>query len=111
VTLLQAVANLLENAFKFVPAGKPASVRLFTEDRDGMVRVWVEDRGIGIPPEERERIFHVFERLHGIEPYPGTGIGLAIVKKAAERMGGQVGVEPNPEGGSRFWIGLPRAGP
>jgi PAS domain S-box-containing protein len=71
-----------------------------------IIRLWVEDNGIGIAPEHQKRIFRVFERLHGIESYPGTGIGLAIVKKGADRMGGHVGVESQLGQGSRFWIQL-----
>ncbi|MBD0393120.1 MAG: PAS domain S-box protein [Microcoleus sp. C1-bin4] len=71
-----------------------------------IIRLWVEDNGIGIAPEHQKRIFRVFERLHGIESYPGTGIGLAIVKKGADRMGGQAGVESQLGQGSRFWIQL-----
>ena len=71
-----------------------------------IIRLWVEDNGIGIAPEHQQRIFRVFERLHGIESYPGTGIGLAIVKKGTDRMGGQVGVESQLGQGSRFWIQL-----
>lgn len=72
------------------------------------VRLWIQDNGIGIASEYQERIFHVFERLHGVETYPGTGIGLAIVRKGMERMGGQAGVESQPNQGSRFWIELPK---
>ncbi|MBD0344871.1 MAG: hypothetical protein ICV63_08605 [Coleofasciculus sp. Co-bin14] len=72
------------------------------------IRLWVEDNGIGIAPEYQERIFRVFERLHGVETYPGTGIGLAIVRKGIERMGGRVGVESQLGQGSRFWIELPQ---
>jgi signal transduction histidine kinase/CHASE3 domain sensor protein len=72
------------------------------------IRLWVEDNGIGIAPEYHERIFRVFERLHGVETYPGTGIGLAIVRKGIERMGGRVGVESKLGQGSRFWIELPQ---
>jgi signal transduction histidine kinase len=79
------------------------------EPRDGLVRLWVEDNGIGIAPEHHERIFRVFERLHRSPDYPGTGIGLAIVRKAMERMGGRAGVESQLGRGSRFWIELPRA--
>lgn len=73
------------------------------------VRLWVEDNGIGIAPEYQDRIFRVFERLHGVETYPGTGIGLAIVRKGIERMGGRVGVVSQSGQGSRFWIELPKA--
>ncbi|MEG3986986.1 CHASE3 domain-containing protein [Microcoleus sp. S28C3] len=74
-----------------------------------IIRLWVEDNGIGIAPEHQKRIFRVFERLHGIESYPGTGIGLAIVQKGTDRMGGQVGVESQLGQGSRFWINLRKA--
>jgi len=84
-------------------------VRLWAEDRGERVRLWVEDNGLGIAPEHLERIFRIFERLHGIEAYPGTGIGLAIVKKGVERMGGRVGVESAPGQGSRFWVELEKA--
>ena len=68
------------------------------------MRLWIEDNGIGIEPQHQERIFRVFERLHGNEAYPGTGIGLAIVKKGMERLGGRFGVESSSNRGSRFWI-------
>jgi signal transduction histidine kinase len=74
------------------------------------IRLWIVDNGIGIAPKYQERIFRVFERLHGVETYPGTGIGLAIVRKGMERLGGRVGVESQPGLGSRFWIELPKAG-
>ncbi|MEG4853426.1 CHASE3 domain-containing protein [Microcoleus sp. B5-D4] len=76
-----------------------------------IIRLWVEDNGIGIALEHQKRIFRVFERLHGIESYPGTGIGLAIVKKGVDRMGGQVGVESQVGQGSRFWIQLRKHDP
>jgi len=105
----QIVANLLTNALKFVEEGKAPLVRIRAERQDDRVRLCVEDNGIGVDPEYRERIFNVFERLHGQEHYSGTGIGLAIVRKGAERLGGTAGVEPGPEGGSRFWVELPAA--
>jgi signal transduction histidine kinase len=104
--LVQVVGNLLSNAIKFVAPGVRPEVRVWAEERDGQVRLWVEDNGIGIPPEHCERIFRIFERLHGIESYPGTGIGLAIVRKGMDRMGGQAGVESEVGRGSRFWVEL-----
>ena len=109
VTLAQAIANLIKNAVKFVPPGVQPQVRIRVELRQPWVRFWVEDNGIGVAPRYQEQIFRVFERLHGIETYPGTGIGLAIVQKGIERMGGRVGVESQPDQGSRFWLELPKA--
>jgi signal transduction histidine kinase len=112
------VFNLLSNALKFVAPGVRPEVRILTELRqmdttaeapsgtNQVVRLWVEDNGLGIPPELLGKLFGVFQRLHTGPQYPGTGIGLAVVKKAAERMGGRVGVESKPGKGSRFWVEL-----
>ncbi|MGH7734252.1 MAG: sensor histidine kinase, partial [Gemmatimonadales bacterium] len=107
-TLVQVFANLIGNAVKFVPADRIPEVRVRAIQRNGTVRVWVEDNGIGIEPQFQQKIFGVFERLHGADEYSGTGIGLAIVRKAMEKMGGAVGVESTVGTGSRFWIELPR---
>lgn len=108
--LHQVMTNLISNALKFVPPGGTPDVCIRAEEREpGWLRLWVVDRGIGISPAHQEKIFSVFERLHGTETYAGTGIGLAIVRKAAERMGGRAGVESEPGGGSRFWVDLRRA--
>lgn len=109
-TLQQIIANLLSNAIKFVPSGAVPRIVIRAEPRGRMVRLWVEDNGIGIAPEHRERIFGVFERLHAGGGYSGTGIGLAIVRRGAERMGGSTDVESMPGEGSRFWVELPMAG-
>ncbi len=103
----QVVTNLISNALKFVPKGVVPSVVVSAETHGNRMRLYVEDNGIGIDPTHRERIFGVFERLHGSSEYPGTGIGLAIVRKGMERMGGKAGVESEPGKGSRFWIELP----
>lgn len=105
----QALQNLLSNAVKFVAPGVAPRVRVRAEGRGDRVVLWVEDNGIGVPREYWERIFRLFERLHTTQEYPGTGVGLAIVQKAVERMGGRVGVESEPGKGSRFWIELPAA--
>jgi len=68
----------------------------------------VHDNGIGIAPQYQERIFGIFERLQDIETNSGTGIGLAIVRKGMERLGGQVGIESAPGQGSVFWVELRR---
>jgi len=107
-TILQVVANLVSNAVMFVAPGVKPEVRIGGEERNGWVRLWVADNGIGIAPEYRERIFRIFERLHGMETYPGTGIGLAVVSKGMERMGGRVGMESEEGKGSEFWIELPK---
>ena len=103
--LAQVLFNLVGNALKFTRPGVPPVVRLWTDERDHIVRIWIEDNGIGIAAEHRSQIFRPFIRLDS-EKYPGTGIGLSIVQKAIERMGRQVGVESTPGQGSRFWIEL-----
>lgn len=114
--LSQCVANLLGNAVKFVASGTVPRVHVRTEELPDLaspahppVRIWIEDQGIGIPVEAQERIFEIFQRLHGATLYEGSGIGLAIVRKAVERMGGRVGVESEAKKGSRFWLELPKA--
>lgn len=104
--LSQALSNLLSNAVKFVQPGVTPRVRIWHELREGRVRLWIQDNGIGIDPAAQGRLFRPFERIHPQGLYEGTGIGLAIVRKAVERMGGQVGVESDGKNGSRFWIEL-----
>ena len=89
---------------KFVAPGARPTVRLWSEIKDGFARIWVEDKGIGIPKHAQPRLFGMFQKLDN--QYEGTGIGLAIVRKVVERMGGKVGVESEPDRGSRFWVEL-----
>jgi len=115
--LRQVFNNLLSNALKFVAPGVTPQIHIEAavrppdpvSPRDRHVRIWIIDNGIGIAPRHQQRIFSPFERLHGVESYPGTGIGLSIVKRAIERMGGEVGVESVEHQGSRFWVELPQA--
>jgi signal transduction histidine kinase len=105
-SLNQAISNLLANAVKFVPEGVTPTVRITSERKGERVRIWVEDNGIGINPEHRTKLFGMFQRLTTNLQYEGTGIGLAIVRRAVERMGGAVGVESDGTAGSRFWLEL-----
>jgi light-regulated signal transduction histidine kinase (bacteriophytochrome) len=97
----QLFQNLLGNAIKF-RSEKPTRVH-FSSQRDGNGwKISVQDNGIGISSEYRERVFLIFQRLHTTAEYPGTGIGLAICKKIVERHGGRIWIESPPEGGSIF---------
>jgi signal transduction histidine kinase len=102
--LTQCVTNLLGNAVKFVAEGIVPEIRIRTERLDGKVRIWFEDNGIGIDDSHLGRIFEIFGQVYPEERYSGTGIGLAIVKKAVQRMHGEVGVESQLYKGSRFWL-------
>jgi PAS domain S-box-containing protein len=106
-TLKQILSNLICNSLKFISTDRVPELRIFTEQRQDFVRICVEDNGIGIAPEHHEKIFGLFQRLHDTERYPGTGIGLALVRKGAERMCGRAGVESRLNEGSRFWVDLP----
>lgn len=122
--LTQCFSNLLGNAVKFVKPGQKPEIRIWAErvragdygvpaesrllaqanggGEDSWVRIWVEDKGLGISKDFQPRIFDMFQRESNA--YEGTGIGLALVRKVTERMGGRVGVESEPGEGSRFWL-------
>jgi signal transduction histidine kinase len=127
--LTQCFANLLGNAVKFVAPGTRPQVRIWAEGARAaggrqnaetgtaplgpgaakasggpFIRLWFGDNGLGIEPEGRERIFKMFQRLD--KAYDGTGIGLTVVRKAVEKMGGSVGLESELGRGSRFWLEL-----
>jgi PAS domain S-box-containing protein len=109
--LTQCISNLLSNAAKFHRPEQGPVVRISTEAlNEGKVRVWFQDNGIGIQPQDQRRIFGMFEKLHPPRQYEGTGMGLAIVAKAVQRMEGHVGVESAVNQGSKFWMELPAAG-
>jgi PAS domain S-box-containing protein len=130
-TVQQILGNLIDNGLKFVNKDRLPQLRIWTEEIAGdgrspaksengtapahsnalhgepSLRIWVEDNGIGIEKEFHEKIFGLFERLHPSHAFPGTGLGLAIVRKGVERMGGRVGLESDPQRGTRFWVELP----
>jgi signal transduction histidine kinase len=125
--LTQCFSNLLANAAKFVDPGTIPRIEIGAETCESakretrgetadastlphsapaMVRILIKDNGIGIAPENHKRIFRMFERIHPAHEYEGTGMGLAIVRKAVERMGAKIGFESELGKGSRFWIQL-----
>jgi PAS domain S-box-containing protein len=107
--LTQVFSNLLDNAVKFSRKGTLPQVRIWAEEKETRVRLWIEDNGIGIQKQAQPRLFAMFQRLHVSSDYEGTGMGLAIVRRAVERMGGAVGVESEPDRGSKFWVELKAA--
>ena len=111
VMLEQVLVNLFTNAIKFVPPGVAPEVNVHTDTSQGKVRIKIRDNGIGIKQQHIEKLFRPFSRLVGGDEFPGTGIGLAIVRKGVERMGGRVGVESKLGVGSTFWIELPEGVP
>ncbi|MBP6902638.1 MAG: PAS domain S-box protein [Burkholderiaceae bacterium] len=106
--LAMALRNLVDNALKFARPGVAPDIELGGEALDGGgVRLWVRDNGLGFDMKFHDRIFEIFQRLHRAEDYPGTGIGLAIVRRALERMGGRVRADSRPGEGASFFIDLP----
>ena len=116
----QLIQNLIDNALKFHKEGVPPVVHVTGEVLEGepppgtdsrisgrTCRLSVSDNGIGFDPKYRDRIFSIFQKLHGREAYEGTGIGLAICRKIVERFGGAIKVDSSPGEGSTFVITLP----
>jgi PAS domain S-box-containing protein len=109
LTLQRVIFNVLTNAITFVAPGKSPSVTIWSEQTDQIVRLCIQDNGIGIDIEDRERIFQVFERLPAADHYPGIGVGLTVARRGVQRMGGTITYAPAPGGGTLFTIELPRA--
>jgi signal transduction histidine kinase len=109
VLLGHILSNLLTNAIKYTQPGEAPQVRIFAEVTETHAEVRVVDQGIGIDPQYHQRIFKVFERLHGYSRYPGSGVGLAIARRAVERMNGRIWCESEPGKGSCFIVELPKA--
>lgn len=106
---MQIFGNFISNAVKFVLPTKPPLIEIWAEATAQRVRVYVKDNGIGVPAEHQAKIFFLFERLHPQGSFEGTGVGLAIARKAAQRMKGDVGIVPGVTEGSIFWLDLESA--
>lgn len=124
--LTQCFSNLLSNAVKFVAPGVTPCVRIWSAEppapsaevkqrgsddpsNQPMVRLWIGNNGIGIDEKDRPRVFRMFDRINPANQFEGTGIGLTIVRKAVERMGGRIDFESEEGKGSQFWIELKAA--
>jgi len=105
--LAMVLRNLLENAKKFSRLSQNRTIEIDAKQEHGHVVLWIKDNGIGFDMKYHDRIFEIFQRLNRIEDYPGTGIGLALVKKAMERMGGNVWAESVVNQGTTFYLQLP----
>ena len=106
----QVFQNLVGNGLKFHREGVPPEITIRARRvENNMIRVEVQDNGIGIDEKYHEQIFTMFKRLHSRVQYEGTGIGLAVCKKIVNRHGGDIGVKSTPGEGSTFWFTLPRA--
>ncbi len=106
VALGQCISNLLGKRPQVCPRRPRPARQSLDRGRRGGTRLCVQDNGIGIRPNDQERIFDIFTRVRGPQDFEGTGLGLNMVKKAVEKMGGRVGVESEFGCGSRFWIEL-----
>ncbi|HYY79979.1 MAG TPA: ATP-binding protein [Actinomycetes bacterium] len=102
----QVLRNLIANAVKYQRGGRPLVEVSAAREPDAW-RISVADNGIGIDPAQAQRVFEMFQRLHSQRHYPGTGIGLALCKRIAERHGGRIWFEPRPEGGTTFHFTVP----
>lgn len=103
-----ALRNLIDNALKFSATSRPPQIEIGARLEAGRCLIWVKDNGIGFEMQYQERIFEIFQRLHPNDEFPGTGVGLAIVRKAMQRMGGRAWAESTPGQGAIFYLEIPQ---
>jgi signal transduction histidine kinase len=106
--MAQALRNLLDNAIKFSRSVEAPRIEIGGNCLEQGCRIWVRDNGVGFDMKYHDRIFELFRSLHPTGNHPGTGVGLAIVRKAMERMGGRVWAESVPGRGATFYLEVPR---
>lgn len=109
--LTQSLRNYIDNAVKFTGHVSNPRIEIGSTETIKNFVVWVRDNGVGFDMKYHDRIFNIFQRLNPSEDYPGTGIGLAIVRKAMERMGGRAWAESQPGEGATFYLELPKVEP
>lgn len=103
----QLFMNLVSNALKFRKSDRPTEIKVESEVHGAACRIKVKDNGIGFEEKYLDRIFNIFQRLHGRGEYPGTGVGLAVCRRIAERHGGSITATSTPDQGSTFIVNLP----
>jgi light-regulated signal transduction histidine kinase (bacteriophytochrome) len=101
------VQNLVSNSLKYAKVGVPPKISITTRVKDGCCAIYVKDNGIGFDEQYLDRIFTIFQRLHGKNEYEGTGVGLAITKKIVDRHNGTISAKSKPGEGATFIIDLP----
>ncbi len=106
--MAQVLRNLLDNALKFTGKSPDPHIEIGGEEKEKHCIFWVRDNGLGFDMRYHDRIFEIFQRLNPVEDYPGTGIGMAIVQKAMQRMGGRVWAESAPCKGATFYLEVPK---
>ena len=106
--LMQSLRNYLDNAVKFTGKVSQPRIEVGSKETAEHHLIWVRDNGVGFDMKHHDRIFNIFQRLNPSEEYPGTGIGLAIVRKAMERMGGRAWAESEAGHGATFYLEIPR---
>jgi signal transduction histidine kinase len=107
----QAIYNLMANATKFVPDGRRPAISIWAHERGPNRRLFIRDNGVGIAEEDLSRLFRIFERAQNAAKFDGNGVGLSIVRRAVEKMNGEVGATSALGEGSTFWLELPQASP
>ena len=105
----QALRNYIDNAIKFTHKVPEPTIEIGSQETSKDVVLWVRDNGVGFDMKYHDRIFNIFQRLNPVEDYPGTGIGLAIVRKSMERMGGRAWAESEPGHGATFYLSIPKS--